>query len=256
MLQEFNPDDWERYVNRKRRPRDIHNRSNVAQPPGREFSELIVLHRVKSARSNIYSDVFQRQDAALRAIERAKTQRCNDILMDVASNPSHPMRKRALHELGETGDSTVLSFLDKVMKNDRDKSMRREAARAYSNLSSLYSGLDLSIPVPELKPPALDIAEINRTLNNLIAKGMPTTMIDETMNSVALQGGANSVDVLLRLFSKPNVSVKAAILKATRLLDKESSAIIIRTALEDESEIVIRLAEKEINSRWPDDVWK
>ncbi len=256
MLQEFDPDEWEKYVNKRRRPKDLHTGSSIAQHPGREFSELIVLHRVKSARSNIYSDVFQRQDAALRAIERAKTQRCNDTLMDVASNPTHPMRMRALHELGELGDSTVLSFLDNIMKKDRDKSIRREAARAYSRLSSKYAGLDLSIPIPASKPPALNIAEINRTLNNLLDKGMPTTMIDETINSVVLQGGADSVNVLLRLFSKPNMSVKAAIVKATKLLDKESAAVIIRTALEDESETIRELAEEEINSRWPDDVWK
>ena len=176
--------------------------------------------------------------------------------MDVASNVAHPMRKRAIHELGEIGDFTVLSFLNQLMKIGSSESIRREAARAYSRLSSKFSGMDLSIPIPTPKPPALDIAKINKTLNNLIAKKMPTVMIDEAMNSVVLQGGSTSVDVLLRFFAKPDVSVRLAIVKATRLLDKESVALIIRTALDDESEEVIRLAESEIDTRWPDDIWK
>ena len=110
MLQQMNSDEWEKYVKRRRMARDIHTGSDRAQPEGREFSELIVLRRVKSARSNIYSDIFERQDAALRAIQRSGTQRCNDILMDVATNPSHPMRKRVIYELGEIGDASVLEL--------------------------------------------------------------------------------------------------------------------------------------------------
>ena len=142
------------------------------------------------------------------------------------------------------------------MKTGVSESTRREAARAYSKLSSKFAGIDFSVPMRKSKPPTLDIAEINRTLNNLLSKKMPTIMIDEAINSVVLQGGSDSVDILLRLFNKPEISVRLSIVKATKLLDKESAALVIRTALEDESDEVIRLAESEIDTRWPDDVWR
>ncbi|MGY5859063.1 MAG: HEAT repeat domain-containing protein [Candidatus Thorarchaeota archaeon] len=256
MLVKLELDDWETYVNRRRRPRDIHTGSDVARPVGKSFGEISVLHRVKSGRSVIYASVFQQQDSALRAIQRAKTQLCNDVLMDVASDSSHPMRKRAIHELGIMGDSEALLFLNHLMKKDGNSSIQREAARAYSTLSSRSAGMELGPPSSEGKPPALDITEINQTLNSLLEKALPTTMIDEAMSSVAHQGGENVVDVLLRFFSKPQVSVRLAILKASRILDKPDAALIIKTALDDESIEVVRFAENEIDTRWSDDVWK
>ena len=256
MLQKMDSEEWEKYVKKRRMARDIHSGSDHAQPEGLAFSELVVLRRVKSARSNIFSDVFQRQDAALRAIQRAGTQRCNDILMDVASNHSHPMRKRAIYELGEIGDAEVLEFLSTLMKQDGDSSVRREAARAFSTLSSSASGMQLAVPSSRSTPPILDIININKSLNDLINKSMPVTMIEELLNSIARQDGTQSVDIFLRLLKKPQVSVRQSIVKASRLLDKPSAALIIRTALEDMSPDVVRMAENEIDTRWADDVWK
>jgi hypothetical protein len=84
---------------------------------------------------------------------------------------------------------------------------------------------------------------------------MPTSMIDETLNSVALQGGSDSAEVLLRLFGRQEEIVRQAIVKATRLLNKQSAALIIREALNDESHEIVILAESEIDTRWPDEVW-
>jgi len=255
MLQQMNSDEWEKYVKRRRMARDIHTGSDRAQPSGRDFSELIVLRRVKSARSNIYSDIFERQDAALRAIQRSGTQRCNDVLMGVASDPSHPMRKRVIYELGAIGDASVLEFLGTLMKRDGDPSVRREAARAYSTLSSRATGIQITIPSSVTTPPELNIATINKSLNDLIDKGMPITMIEELLDSVARQGRSQSIDIFLRLLRKPHESVRKSIIRASRLLDKPSAALILRTALDDESPDIVRLAENEIDTRWADDVW-
>ena len=84
---------------------------------------------------------------------------------------------------------------------------------------------------------------------------MPTTMVDETLNSVALQGGSDSVDILLRLMGSPQEVVRQAIVKATRLLDKQNAALIIRVALNDESQDIVGLAETEIDTRWSDGMW-
>jgi HEAT repeat protein len=165
------------------------------------------------------------------------------------------MRKRALKQLGESGDLTTLDFLDDMMKNDGNMSIRREAARAFSALTSRKAGMGLSSPLPTPKPPVVDISKINIILNTLIAKAMPTSMIDETLNSVALQGGSDSAEVLLRLFGRQEEIVRQAIVKATRLLNKQSAALIIREALNDESHEIVILAESEIDTRWPDEVW-
>lgn len=255
MLVRIDSDQWEEYVKKRRRPR-IHQmlRDDKKSRYGGS-TELAVLHRVKSARSNIYSRSFNQQHTALNAIIAARTQLCNDVLMDVASDPSHQMRKRALKQLGESGELITLDFLDDMMKNDGNMSIRKEAARAYSALASRKAGMGLGYPLPATKPPVVDISKINTILNTLIAKGMPTAMIDETLSSVALQGGSESAEILLRLFALPQESVRQAIVKATRLLEKQSAALIIRAALNDESLKIVSLAEHEIDSRWPDEVW-
>ena len=55
--------------------------------------------------------------------------------------------------------------------------------------------------------------------------------------------------------SRPQEEIRLSIVKATRLLDKESAALIIRAALNDESPDIVSLAENEIDSRWSDGVW-
>ena len=249
MLEEIEYDSWDNFVSTTRNFTRIQLYS--------ESGELSILRRVISARSNIYSNNFRHQVTALNAIVLAKTQLCNDVLMAVASDSSHQIRRRALKHLGELGDTVVMEFLVKVMKNDADESIRREAARAYSVLtsSSQFSNIGLTIPLPPKKTPPLFILEINRVLNDLIAKGMPSTMIDDTLAAIAIQGGSGAVDILSRLLAKPQVIVRLSVVKASRSLDNESAASIVRAALDDESMDVVALAEKELDTRWPDAVW-
>lgn len=256
MLVEIDSNKWDEYVKERRKPRIHRNMRDDNKDRVDRAGELAVLHRVKSARSNIYSENFNQQHTALISIIDAKTQLCNDVLTDIAADPSHSLRNRALKQLGESGDLLTLNFLNDIMKNDEHTSFRREAARAYSALTSRTAGLGLISPPPTTKPPAVDISKINIILNTLIAKGMPATMIDETILSVALQGGSESGEILLRLFGRPQEIVRQAIVKATRNLDKQSASLIIRAALNDESQKIVSLAEHEINTRWSDEVWE
>ncbi|MFW9980978.1 MAG: hypothetical protein ACFFE3_03550 [Candidatus Thorarchaeota archaeon] len=248
MLVKMNDDEWEDYL-RKRRTSSMSKSSE-------EPDELLVLHRVKSARSNIYSNLFRNQVAALNAIEASKTQLCNDVLTDVVSSSAHQLRLRALRLLSQSGDLMTLEFLADLMKNDNDISIRKEAARVYSSLSSRAAGLG-HVPLPVVTThPFLKLSRINNILNTLISKRMPTTMIDETIQSVVYQGGSDSGEILLRLFHRPQEVIRLSVIKASRLLDKQSAAKIIKAALNDESEEIVRLAENEINARWSDDVWE
>ncbi|MHA2200664.1 MAG: HEAT repeat domain-containing protein [Candidatus Thorarchaeota archaeon] len=255
MLEEIESEKWDEYVKSKRSPRIQQQLRDDKVTRFDGASELIVLHRVKSARSNIYSNNFNQQHTALTAIIDARTQLCNDILSDIATDSSHSLRNRALKQLGESGDLQTLELLDEIMKSDELVSIRREAARAYSTLVSKTAGLKLISPITTTKPPVVDISKINKILNELITKGMPTTMIDETISYVALQGGPESSEILLRLFGRPQEVIRQAIVKATRLLDKQNAAMIIREALNDESPLIVSLAENEINARWSDEVW-
>lgn len=80
-------------------------------------------------------------------------------------------------------------------------------------------------------------------------------MIDDTLAAIAIQGGSDASDILMRLLAKPQVSVRMAVIKASRSLDNASAASIVRAALDDESVDVVALAEKELDTRWPDAVW-
>ncbi|MFW9810071.1 MAG: HEAT repeat domain-containing protein [Candidatus Thorarchaeota archaeon] len=248
MLVKMDDDEWEDYLQKRRKP-------ERGKSSG-ELDELVVLHRVKSARSDIYSKLFRKQVAALNAIEASKTQLCNDILMDVITSPTHQLRMRALRLLSQTGDLMTLEFLADLMKNDRDSSIRKEAARVYSSLSSISAGLGRVSPPVVIANPFLKLSRINNILNTLISKRMPTTMIDETIQSIVYQGGSDSTEMLLRLFKRPQEVIRLAIIKASQLLDKQSAALIIKEALNDESEEIVRLAEKEIDARWSDAVWE
>lgn len=247
MLEEIDYDSWEDFVSTKRRNTQQHS----------ESGELFIVRKVISARSNIYAENFRQQVTAFDAIVLAKTQSCNDVLMVVASDNSHQMRRRVLKHLGETGDSMIMEFLVGVMKNDNDESIRKEAARAYSKLtsSSKFSNIDHTMPPPLTKTPTFDMLKINRILNNLISKGMPNAMIDDTLAAIAIQGGSYAIDILTRLLVKPQASVRMAVIKASRLLDTTSAVSIVRAALDDDSLDVVALAEKELDSRWPDAVW-
>jgi len=247
MLEEIDYDSWDDLVSTKK--------SSIRRYS--ESGELSILNRVISARSNIYSNNFRHQVTALNAIVLAKTQLCNDILMSVASDNSLQLRRRALKHLGELGDTVVMEFLVKVMKNDDDESIRKEAARAYSMLtsSSQFSNIAHSMPPASKKSPPLIITEINRILNGLITKGMPSTIIDDTLAAIAIQGGSDAIDILTRLLAKPQVIVRMAVVKASRSLDNASAASIVRAALDDDSINVVALAEKELDTRWPDAVW-
>lgn len=248
MLDKLDAEAWDAFVSIKRKPK-IHRGGS---------GELSVLHRVKSARSNIYARNFRQQVAALNAISESKTQLCNDVLMNVASHPSNQMSLRALNQLGESGDSNTIEFLAGIMKNTKDGSIRKEAARAFSTLTSrsqLMRGTHL-IPRLPVKSPILDISKINRILNTLIVKGMPSTMIDDTLKSLAIQGGPDSAEILTRLLVKPQSSVRSAVIKASRFLDTETAAPIIRTALNDEDPMIVAMAENELDTRWPDVVWE
>ncbi len=249
MLEEIDYDSWDNFVSTTRN----FTRVQLFSKSG----ELSILRRVVSARSNIFADNFRQQVTALNAIVLAKTQSCNDVLMAVASDSSHQIRRRVLKHLGESGDSATMEFLAGVMKNDDDESIRTEAARAYSMLtsSSQFSNIALAMPPLSIKPPTLDISKIYRVLNNLISRSMPSTMIDDTLTSIAIQGGSDAIDILTRLLAKPQVSVRMAVIKASRSLDNASAASIVRAALDDESVDVVALAEKELDTRWPDAVW-
>ncbi len=246
MLEEIDYDSWEDFVSTKK--------NSILQYS--ESGELVILRRVISARSNIYANNFRQQIAALNAIVLAKTQLCNDVLMAVGSDDSHQLRRRVLKHLGESGDSVVMEFLAGVMKNDADESVRKEAARAYSVLTSSnqFSNIDHTMP-PSKKTLPLVISEINRILNDLITKGMPSTMIDDTLAAIAIQGGSDAIDILTRLLAKPQVIVRMSVVKASRSLDNACAASIVRAALDDDSVHVVALAEKELDTRWPDAVW-
>ncbi|TFH10776.1 MAG: HEAT repeat domain-containing protein, partial [Candidatus Thorarchaeota archaeon] len=207
MLDRIDSVSWDEFVKNKRKPHIERGGSG----------ELSVMHRVKSARSNIYSQNFRQQVAALNAINIAKTQLCNDVLISVALDPTYQMRHRALNQLGESGDSNTLEFLASLMKNDDDAAIRKEAARTYSMLTSRsqLTSITHTIPRVPIKSSFFDISKINKILNTLIAKGMPTVMIDDTLKSLAIQGGPDSVDILTRLLAKHQVSVKSAVIKAS-----------------------------------------
>jgi len=247
MLDRIDSEVWDDFVSTKRKPR--FHRS--------DSGELSILHRIKSARSDIYAQNFRQQVAALNAISLSKTQSCNDILMDVASDPSHEMRRRALNQLGESGDSTTIEFLAGIMKNTRDESIRKEAARAYSTLTSRSQliGVTYHSQRLPLKSSILDVSKINKILNTLIAKRMPNTMIDDTLKSFTIQGGSDSAEILTKLLVKPQSSVRSAVIKATRFLDNETAAPIIRAALVDEDPMIVAMAENELDTRWPDEIW-
>ena len=222
-----------------------------------ESKELRTLRRVHAARSEIFLDSFRKQAAALDTILNAKTQLCNDVLMMVASDSGHDMRLRALKGLGDNGDSSTLEFLSGML-NDGEPAIRNVVARAISTLAShsKWSSIDQKIPQSNLKAPRLDISKINRILTTLVAKGMPIAMIEDTLIAVTTQGGRNAVDILTRLLAKPDVSIRKAVIKSSRLLERDAAASIIRTALDDESSEVVAMAEEELNSRWPDEVWR
>ncbi|MFW9812746.1 MAG: hypothetical protein ACFFF9_09825 [Candidatus Thorarchaeota archaeon] len=255
MLEEIDSDNWDEYVRSRRNTRIKKYTRDEKESHHELASELAELHRVKSARSNIYSDDFNQQIAALQTIDSSKTQLCNDVLSDIAMNPSHSLRKRALNQLGKSGDLLTLDLLGDLMKNDASSAIRREAARAFSTLSSRAAGLKQLAPLPSSKPPSVDVSRINIVLNNLISRRMPATMIDEALHSFALQGGQGSGELLLRLFSHPDERIRGSIVRTTRTLDRESAAPIVRAALQDESVEIVKLAENELDSRWPDEVW-
>jgi len=248
MLDSIDSEAWAEFAKDRRRPRFRRGGSG----------ELSVLMSVESARSNIYARVYEQQLTALKAIISSRTQLCNDVLMDVASNPSCQIRRLALKQLGESGDDTTIDFLAETMKNDDIEGIRKEAARAYSTLVSRGSlgSISSQIVNSPTKSPAPDISKINKILNTLIAKGMPTTMIDDALKSLVIQGGTDTVDILSRLLSKPQNSVRSAVIKATRFLDTDTAAPIIRMALEDEDPLIVAMAENELDTRWPDVVWE
>ncbi|MHA1138203.1 MAG: HEAT repeat domain-containing protein [Candidatus Thorarchaeota archaeon] len=247
MLVKLGLDEWDTYVRDRRRPT---KRTSVA-------NELEILHRVKSARSNIFSTNFRRQDAALNAIILAKTQLCNDVLMTIAQDPLNKMQRRAIHQLGESGNVIVLSFLADLMKTEKDDTTRTHVARAYSALvsRSQLSGITHTISPQSNTSYRVNISKINNVLNAILAKGMPTTMIDDTLNALAIQGSPAAVEILKRLLGKTQTSVRRAVIKATRSLDTDTAAPIVRAALRDDNPEIVALAENELDTRWPDVVW-
>ena len=218
--------------------------------------ELRLLNRVKLARTEIFLDSFRKQVAALDTILSAKTQICNDVLMLIAADRENAMRRRAINALGQTGNSITMEFLSNLL-NDSDEGARTEAIRAYSILASesKWSGVQQKPSSPTRKTPLLDIAKINRVLNTLLAKNMPTDIIEDTLTAVASQGGTHACSILEHLLTKPQPQVRMAVVKASRLLELEDAARIIRIALNDEDSAIVTLAEKEIDTRWPDNVW-
>jgi len=255
MLEKIETDTWDEYVRTRRTSRIKGSVKVELDMQHHGLVELVVLHRVKSARSNVYSSDFNKQNAALLAISEAKTQICNDILADIANNPTHTLRNRALRQLGESGDLETLDLLGEIMKNSELDSTKREAARAYSSIVSRTAGLELTSAHVSARPAPMDIAKVNKIINDMISKGMPITMVDEVMSSVAVQGTSDSFEVLLRLMNNPKDIVRQSVVRSTRMLDKENAAVIIRSALNDDSPEVIHLAETEINVRWSDEVW-
>jgi hypothetical protein len=247
MLVEVNPEDWE----------DIICKVGKTEGPPEESRELRTLHRVYAARSEIFLSSFRKQAAALDTILNSKTQLCNDILMAVAADKTHEMRLRAVKGLGDIGSTAALEFLSSML-NDSDSSVRGVAARALSTLASRskWSTVDHRIPATASKVAALDISKINRILNTMISKEMPAAMIEDTLIAVVNQDGRNAANLLSRLLAKPQISVKKAVIKTSQLLDRKYAARVIRRALDDESPEVVALAEKELNTRWPDEIWK
>ncbi|TFG32097.1 HEAT repeat domain-containing protein [Candidatus Thorarchaeota archaeon] len=246
MLQPIDPNEWT----------EIECKSHEQHPADTESRELRLLHRIKSARTEIFLDSFRKQVAALDTILSAKTQVCNDVLMTIASDITNPMRRRAINALGQTGDSSTMDFLSKIL-NDSDEGSRVEATRAYSKLASQrqWSGVHHHISPSSEKIPLLDIAKINQILNTLIAKSLPTEAIDDTLGAVVAQGGPQAVDILLRLLLKPQTHVRQAVIRASRRMEKDLAAKIIKHALSDESPEVVDLAERELENRWSDDIW-
>jgi hypothetical protein len=175
----------------------------------------------------------------------------------VASSSGHEMQLRALKVLGESGDSSTLEFLSRMIRVE-DPSIRNVSARAFSTLSShiKWSSVGHVIPPTEKQRPLLDISKVNRILNTLLAKDMPHEMIEDTLVAIATQGGKDAASVLIKLLSKPELSVQLAVVKASRFLDKDNAAQVIRTALKSDEPVLVDLAEKEINERWSDEVWK
>ncbi|MFX1483910.1 MAG: HEAT repeat domain-containing protein [Promethearchaeota archaeon] len=265
MLVELDSSEWSQHVERRRsRHTSINDDSSSSahnsstdhwKSPYENSRELGILHRVKSARTIIYRNDFHQQTSALSTIIASKTQLCNDILMDIASDPSHPMRNRAIQALGYSGDSIALEFLGNIMKNGAQDSVRNVAIRAYSSLASKIAGLGFVAPPPATTPLVVDIAKINSLLNDMIINNVPSSILEDTLQSVASQAGAGATEILLQLFARPQERIRFALVKATRFLDKPSAAPIIRAALKDESEEVVRLAEDELDTRWPDEVW-
>ncbi|MFW9959318.1 MAG: HEAT repeat domain-containing protein, partial [Candidatus Odinarchaeota archaeon] len=197
-----------------------------------------------------------KQAAALDTILNAKTQLCNDILMAVASDSSHEMHLRAVKGLGDLGGSDVLEYLSGLLSAE-DTSTRNIAARALSTLAShsKWSSVGHKIPASATKTSISDISKINQILNTLIAKDMPVAMIEDTILALVTQDSENAVDILTRLLAKPQISIKKAVIKSSKLLERDSAASVIREALEDESPEIVALAEEELNSRWPDEIW-
>lgn len=246
MLVGIEPEDWE----------DVICKVGLIEASHEESKELRTLHRVYAARSEIFLESFRKQTAALDTILSAKTQLCNDILMAVASDSTHEMHLRAVKGLGDVGGMDVLEFLSGMLRV-KDTSIRNVAARAISTLAShsKWSSVSHKIPTSPSKASALDISKINQILNTLIAKEMPAAMIEDTLVAVAIQDSKNAAVVLTRLLAKPQISVKKAVIKVSRLLERETAASVIREALKDESPEVVAMAEEEINVRWPDEVW-
>ena len=247
MLVGVDPAEWE----------DIVCKAGKIESHLEESKELRALHRVHAARSEIFLESFRKQAAALDTILNAKTQLCNDVLMTVASDSGHDMRLRALKGLGDNGDSNSLEFLSSML-NDGEPAVRNVVARAISTLAShsKWSSAGHKIPENNLKAPRLDISKINRILTTLVAKGMPIAMIEDTLIAVTTHGGRNAVDILMRLLAKPDVNIKKAVIKSSRLLERDAAASIIRVAIHDESPEIVAMAEEELNSRWPDEVWR
>ena len=247
MLVGVDPAEWEEIV----------CKADKIESHPEESKELRTLHRVHAARSEIFLDSFRKQAAALDTILNAKTQLCNDVLMMVASDTEHDMRLRALKGLGDNGDSKSLEFLSSML-NDGEPAVRNVVARAISTLAShsKWSSFGHKTPQGNLKAPSLDISKINRILTTLVAKGMPIAMIEDTLIAVTTQGGMNAVEILIRLLAKPDANIRKAVIKSSRLLERNAAAPIVRAALKDQSPEIVAMAEEELNSRWPDEVWR
>jgi len=246
MLVPVEPEDWD----------DVICKVGLVEASPEESRELRTLHRVYAARSEIFLESFRKQAAALDTILNAKTQLCNDILMSVASDRTHEMHLRAVKGLGDLGGMNVLEFLS-AMLSVKDASTRNVVARALSTLAShsKWSSVGQKIPTSMLKTSTLDISKINKILNTLIAKDMPVAMVEDTLVAVVTQDSKNAAVILTRLLAKPQVSIRKAVIKVSRLLERETATSVIREALEDESPEVVAMAEEEINARWPDEVW-